>query len=56
MRPILCTAVSDVFLAEQGIEAVVGIRGAARLLVDEAMRAGMSGDAAYFFFNSGRSR
>ena len=27
----------------------MGIRGAARLLVDEAMRAGMSGDAAYFF-------
>jgi UDP-N-acetylmuramoyl-tripeptide--D-alanyl-D-alanine ligase len=37
------------FLAEQGIDAVVGIRGAARLLVEEAVQAGLSGGAAYFF-------
>lgn len=37
------------FAAAQGIDALVGIRGAARLTVDEAVRAGMSGGAAYFF-------
>ena len=37
------------FAAEQGIDAVVGIRGAARFMVDEAMEAGLSGSAASFF-------
>jgi UDP-N-acetylmuramoyl-tripeptide--D-alanyl-D-alanine ligase len=37
------------FLAAQGINAVVGIRGAARLLVEEAVQAGLSDGAAYFF-------
>jgi UDP-N-acetylmuramoyl-tripeptide--D-alanyl-D-alanine ligase len=37
------------FAAEQGIHAVIGIRGAARFLVDEAMRSGMSDSAALFF-------
>jgi UDP-N-acetylmuramoyl-tripeptide--D-alanyl-D-alanine ligase len=37
------------FLAKQGIHAVVGIHGAARLLVEEAVQAGLSGGAAYFF-------
>jgi UDP-N-acetylmuramoyl-tripeptide--D-alanyl-D-alanine ligase len=36
-------------LAEQGIHAVLGIRGAARQMVDEAVRAGLSDGAAYFF-------
>jgi UDP-N-acetylmuramoyl-tripeptide--D-alanyl-D-alanine ligase len=37
------------FAAEQGIDALIGIRGAARYMVDEAMRAGMSDSAAPFF-------
>ena len=37
------------FAAEQGIYAVIGIRGAARFTVDEAVRAGTSVSAAYFF-------
>jgi UDP-N-acetylmuramoyl-tripeptide--D-alanyl-D-alanine ligase len=37
------------FAAEQGIDALLGIRGAARLMVDEAVTAGLSGSAAYFF-------
>ena len=37
------------FTAEQGIDAVFGIRGAARFMVDEAKQAGLSGGAAYFF-------
>ena len=37
------------FIAEQGFDALLGIRGAARLMVDEAILAGMSGSAAYFF-------
>ena len=40
------------FAAEQGIDAVFGIRGAARLMVDAAVEAGMS-DSAAFFFESG---
>lgn len=36
------------FAAEQGIDALLGIRGAARYLVDEAREA-LSGGAAYFF-------
>jgi UDP-N-acetylmuramoyl-tripeptide--D-alanyl-D-alanine ligase len=37
------------FAAGQGIHAVIGIRGAARCMVDEAMKAGMSESAAFFF-------
>lgn len=37
------------FAADQGIHAVIGIRGAARLLVDQAREAGLSGSAASFF-------
>jgi UDP-N-acetylmuramoyl-tripeptide--D-alanyl-D-alanine ligase len=39
------------FAVQQGIHAVIGIRGAARFMVDEAMNAGMS-DSAAFFFNT----
>jgi UDP-N-acetylmuramoyl-tripeptide--D-alanyl-D-alanine ligase len=37
------------YAAEQGIHAVIGIRGAGRWMVDEAMAAGLSGGAASFF-------
>lgn len=37
------------FAAEQGIHAVIGIRGAGRWIVDEAIAAGLSGGAASFF-------
>ncbi|MDE3198506.1 MAG: UDP-N-acetylmuramoyl-tripeptide--D-alanyl-D-alanine ligase [Acidobacteriota bacterium] len=37
------------FASEQGINAVLGIRGAARFLVDEARKSGMSDSAALFF-------
>src|SRR5262249_9224121 len=37
------------FVAEQGIDALVGIRGAARSMVDGAIAAGMSVGAASFF-------
>lgn len=37
------------YLASRGIDVVIGIRGAARFIVDEAVRAGLSGSAAYFF-------
>jgi UDP-N-acetylmuramoyl-tripeptide--D-alanyl-D-alanine ligase len=37
------------FAAEQGIDAVFGIRGAARFMVDGAIEAGMSDSAASFF-------
>ncbi len=37
------------FAAEQGIHAVIGIRGAGRWMVDEAIAAGLSGGAALFF-------
>jgi UDP-N-acetylmuramoyl-tripeptide--D-alanyl-D-alanine ligase len=37
------------FAVEQGIHAVIGIRGAGRWMVDEAIAAGMSGGAALFF-------
>jgi UDP-N-acetylmuramoyl-tripeptide--D-alanyl-D-alanine ligase len=37
------------FAAERGIHAVIGIRGAARFTVDEAVKAGTSVSAAYFF-------
>jgi UDP-N-acetylmuramoyl-tripeptide--D-alanyl-D-alanine ligase len=37
------------YLASRGIDVVIGIRGAARFIVDEAKKAGMSDSAAYFF-------
>ena len=37
------------YVAEQGIDVLLGIRGAARFMVDEAVRAGLSESAAYFF-------
>jgi UDP-N-acetylmuramoyl-tripeptide--D-alanyl-D-alanine ligase len=37
------------FAAEQGIHALLGVRGAARFMVDGAIEAGMSGSAASFF-------
>ena len=37
------------FAAEQGIDALLGVRGAARFMVDGAIEAGMSGSAASFF-------
>jgi UDP-N-acetylmuramoyl-tripeptide--D-alanyl-D-alanine ligase len=37
------------YLACRGIDVVVGIRGAARYIVDEAVRAGLSDSAAFFF-------
>jgi UDP-N-acetylmuramoyl-tripeptide--D-alanyl-D-alanine ligase len=35
--------------AEQGVDALVGVRGAARFMVDEAVKSGMSDSAAQFF-------
>ena len=43
------------FAAEQGIHAVIGIRGAARFMVDEAIEAGIVGQRRAFFRYSGRS-
>lgn len=40
------------FAAAQGIDAVLGIRGAARFMVDGAIEAGMSDSAAIFFDSS----
>jgi UDP-N-acetylmuramoyl-tripeptide--D-alanyl-D-alanine ligase len=37
------------FAAEQGIDALLGVRGAARFMVDGAIGAGLSGSAAVFF-------
>jgi UDP-N-acetylmuramoyl-tripeptide--D-alanyl-D-alanine ligase len=37
------------FAAEQGLHAVIGIRGAGHWIVDEAIAAGLSGGAASFF-------
>ncbi len=37
------------YLAEQGIDVLLGVRGAARFMVEEAVRAGLSDSAAYFF-------
>jgi UDP-N-acetylmuramoyl-tripeptide--D-alanyl-D-alanine ligase len=37
------------FAAEQGIDVLLGIRGAARLMVESAIEAGMSDSAALFF-------
>jgi UDP-N-acetylmuramoyl-tripeptide--D-alanyl-D-alanine ligase len=39
------------YAAESGINVLVGIRGAARHMVAEAMLAGLAADAAYFFEN-----
>jgi UDP-N-acetylmuramoyl-tripeptide--D-alanyl-D-alanine ligase len=37
------------YLASRGIDVVIGIRGAARFIVDEAVKAGLSDSAAFFF-------
>lgn len=37
------------FAAEQGIDALLGVRGAARFMVEGAIEAGLSGSAASFF-------
>ena len=37
------------YVAAQGIDVLLGLRGAARFTVEEAVRAGMSDSAAYFF-------
>jgi UDP-N-acetylmuramoyl-tripeptide--D-alanyl-D-alanine ligase len=37
------------YVAERGIDVLIGIRGAARHMVEEAVRAGLSGGAAFFF-------
>jgi len=37
------------FAGEQGIDVLLGVRGAARFMVDGAIEAGMSGSAAPFF-------
>ena len=37
------------FAAEQGIDAVIGVRGAARFMAEEAKKAGLSDSAASFF-------
>jgi UDP-N-acetylmuramoyl-tripeptide--D-alanyl-D-alanine ligase len=37
------------FAAEQGIDALLGVRGAARFMVEEAVEAGLSDSAASFF-------
>jgi UDP-N-acetylmuramoyl-tripeptide--D-alanyl-D-alanine ligase len=37
------------FAVDQGLDAVIGIRGAARFMVDEALKSGMSDSAALFF-------
>ena len=37
------------YVAERGIDVLVGIRGAARFTVDAAVEAGLAVDAAYFF-------
>ncbi len=41
------------YVAMQGIDVLIGIRGAARFMVDEAVRAGLSDSAAYFFEDAG---
>jgi len=41
------------YLAEQGIDVLLGVRGAARFMVEEAVRAGLSDGAAYFFEDPG---
>jgi UDP-N-acetylmuramoyl-tripeptide--D-alanyl-D-alanine ligase len=37
------------YLVSRGIDVVIGIRGAARFIVDEAIKAGLSDSAAHFF-------
>lgn len=41
------------YVAAQGIDVLIGIRGAARFTVEEAVRAGLSDSAAYFFEDPG---
>jgi UDP-N-acetylmuramoyl-tripeptide--D-alanyl-D-alanine ligase len=43
------------YVAAQGIDVLVGIRGAARFMVEEAVRAGLSEGAAYFFEDPGQA-
>jgi UDP-N-acetylmuramoyl-tripeptide--D-alanyl-D-alanine ligase len=37
------------YAAEHGIDVLIAVRGASRFMVDEAVRAGLSDSAAYFF-------
>jgi UDP-N-acetylmuramoyl-tripeptide--D-alanyl-D-alanine ligase len=37
------------YVAEQGVDVLIAIRGVARAMADEAVRAGLSGGAAHFF-------
>ena len=37
------------YLAQCGIDVLVGIRGAARQMTDQAVRSGLPADAAFFF-------
>ncbi len=37
------------YVAESGMDVLIALRGAASFVADEAKKAGMSGDAAYFF-------
>ncbi len=41
------------YVAAQGIDVLIGIRGAARFTVEEAVQAGLSDSAAYFFEDPG---
>jgi UDP-N-acetylmuramoyl-tripeptide--D-alanyl-D-alanine ligase len=43
------------YVAEQGIDVLIAIRGAARFMADEAVRAGLSESAAYFFEDPGEA-
>lgn len=43
------------YVADSGISVLVGIRGAARYMVDEAVRAGLEAGAAYFFEDPGEA-
>jgi len=40
---------TGIFAVGQGIDALLGVRGAARFMVEGAMEAGLSGSAASFF-------
>lgn len=41
------------YLTEQGVDVLLGVRGAARFMVEEAVRSGLSDGAAYFFEDPG---
>jgi UDP-N-acetylmuramoyl-tripeptide--D-alanyl-D-alanine ligase len=43
------------YVAESGINVLVGIRGAARQMVDEAVKAGLKSGAAFFFEDPGEA-